>query len=79
MAVQTLKLLAVVFALCAAPAVLAGNGDHGSWRGGWGDHPGRGGDAGGKRAVPEFDPAAAGALAALVAGGALYVASRKKS
>lgn len=29
--------------------------------------------------VPEFDPAAGGALIALLAGGALYIASRRKS
>lgn len=29
--------------------------------------------------VPEFDPAAAGALIALLAGGALHVASRRNS
>lgn len=29
--------------------------------------------------VPEFDPAAGGALVALLAGGALFVASRRKS
>lgn len=32
-----------------------------------------------RHGVPEFDPAAAGALIALLAGGALYVASRRKS
>ncbi len=29
--------------------------------------------------VPEFDPAAGGALVALLAGGALYIAARRKS
>ena len=38
----------------------------------------RGGGHGGHFAVPELDPAAVGAVAALVAGGALLVARRRK-
>jgi hypothetical protein len=39
----------------------------------------QGGDRGGsRRSVPEFDPATAGAVAALIAGGGILLARRRK-
>lgn len=54
-----------------------------SWwygEGGW-NHHGEGGQNGGTtpRDVPEFDPSAAGAVAAVLAGGGLLIARRKKA
>ena len=59
-----------------------GRGDRGpdKGRGGDKDRGGRGGGrgGGGRHSVPEFDPAAAGAIAALLASGALTIAHRRK-
>jgi len=63
--IQVLKALTVVVALGGAVTALAAEHGH-RWRGL-------------RHSIPEFDPAAAGALAALIAGGALYVASKKRS
>jgi hypothetical protein len=56
------KIAFVVSSLAIAPAAMA------QWS--WWQWPPR-------RAAPEFDPAAAGAVASLVAGGALLLASRR--
>jgi LPXTG-motif cell wall-anchored protein len=40
--------------------------------------PGRKNPTGIRKVVPEFDPAAAGAIAAVIAGGGLLVARRRK-
>jgi len=60
------KLLIVALAVFAAPAALADR--TGDWAPRAPAHP-----------VPEFDPAAGGALVALLAGAALLVANRRQS
>ncbi len=72
--IRVAKWLSIAAALCLAPAALAQSRDrdrdhhHGwdRWR-----PPGR-------VAAPEFDPAAAGAVGALLAGGGLLLASKRK-
>jgi hypothetical protein len=76
---------AVVVAALSGPARAAddrtGPGGEGARATGYRDGAaprGRGGEPGnGRHSVPEFDPAAAGAIAALLAGGALTIASRR--
>ncbi len=72
------KIVAVVVAMAAAPAVLAEQSSWDRWRAerGRGEHSHGGGNY---RSVPEFDPAAAGALSVLLAGGALFFANRRRS
>ncbi|HVO20915.1 MAG TPA: hypothetical protein VMU15_16755 [Anaeromyxobacter sp.] len=60
------RILAVALAALAAPAALA-------------DHLGDRAPRAPTHSVPEFDPAAGGALVALLAGGALLVANRRQS
>jgi hypothetical protein len=49
----------------------------------WGNHPGNPPPGGpghkGRPGVPEFDPAAAGTIAALLAGGAVLLAGRRRT
>ena len=81
-------LLAVAVALPAVTVADGGNSsrgsrsDHGSRseRGG-SNHESRGGhQRGGKgHSAPEFDPTAVGAIAALIAGGGIVLARRRKS
>lgn len=53
---------------------LRNRGGHGN-----GNGNGNGGGGGGGHSVPEFDPAAGGAMGALLAGGALTLARRRRS
>jgi len=64
---QAAKAVSIAAALMLAPAVLAAPGHSRA------EPPSR------RQWVPEFDPAAGGALVALLAGGALFIASRRKS
>ncbi len=65
--VQAAKAVSLAAALLLAPAALAGPGHS------------RAEPASRRHWVPEFDPAAGGALIALLAGGALFIANRRKS
>lgn len=62
-------LLVATFALPVAAVAGNGNGNNGNGKG----------NGGPRHSVPEFDPAAAGAIAAIVAGGGLLLARRRRS
>ncbi len=68
---RTFSALVVAVALLAAPAAFAQWNDRD-------DHHGWHHDRDRHRAVPEFDPAAAGTLAVLLGGGALFIANRRR-
>jgi hypothetical protein len=69
---RILQALTIAGALLAAPAALA------DWSFFHRREPPHHPDEKKPHAVPEFDPAAGGALIALLAGGGLYVASRRR-
>jgi len=64
---------ALLIGAVLVPAI--GLADDGPKRNPPGDHRG---ERGGRRSVPEFDPATIGAVAALVAGGGILVARRRR-
>lgn len=67
-----------VLLACALPALAQSRGNHG---GGGGQHPGPppGRPPTHTRTVPEFDPATAGAIAAVVVGGTVLLVRRRKT
>ncbi len=79
------RIISLMVLLCASAPAFAENRDpaHGDNRGGnhgdqGGNKGGKGGGHGGKVSVPEFDPTAAGAIAAVIAGGSVVLARRRK-
>ncbi len=65
--VHAVRAVSIAAALIVAPAAFAAPGHSRA------EPPSR------RHWVPEFDPAAGGALVALLAGGALFIANRRKS
>lgn len=92
--VGVLRSAVVLALVCAGPALAATNEgpEHGSGRAstardegrgngyarGLRERPSRGGRDHGARWVPEFDPATAGAIAVIIAGGGVLVARRRE-
>lgn len=71
------RIVGAFILLAAAPAAFAGGTSWDRWLESRGHH---GGPHGGTyHSTPEFDPAAGGALAVLLAGGAMFVANRRRS
>jgi hypothetical protein len=79
MSVSKPSAFGLLLLLALLPLGAAAGNQNGQGQNGQGQNGQQGGNTqGGQRSVPEFDPAVAGAIAAIVAGGGVVLARRRR-